>query len=197
MKTMKTILAVVAFVASAHIAFAGNGGQSFVSMVPISGKKVAVSVQTKGHDVYRLKLRSESGQILHESKTDKSGNYQKIFDLAKLEDGNYSISINNTSSKAERQFAIKDGSVIVGKHSYESAPVFSYRDNVLRVAYLNYEDHPVSITVYNEDNAVVYSKEINKDFAVNEGINFAKVQRGDYQVVLGSANENYSYRVKK
>lgn len=197
MKTMKRILAVIALVASANIAFAANGGQTYVSVVPISGKKIAVSVQAESNEIYRLKLRNEYGQIIHESRIDKSGNYQKIFDLARLEDGDYSISINNSHLKAERQFSINNGKVKIGEHHYAAAPVFSYSDNVLRIAYLNYEDAPVSITIYNEDNNVVYSKEISKDFAINEGISFSKVSKGNYQVVLGNATENYSYCVKK
>ncbi len=197
MKTMKNVLAVIALVASASTAFATNKDQTYVSLVSIADKKVAVSVQTEENEIYRLKLKDEHGQILHESKTDKSGKFQKVFDLAKLEDGNYVISVNNADLKAERQFSISNGSIIVGDFHYAAAPVFTYRDNVLRVAYLNYENEPVTITVYNESDNVVYSKEINKNFAVNEGIDFKKVHRGNYQVIFGNDNNNYSYSIEK
>ncbi|MFV0291108.1 MAG: hypothetical protein ACK5IJ_09495 [Mangrovibacterium sp.] len=197
MKIVKRILVAIALVASANMASAGNNGDTQVGLIPISGKKVAVSIQTKSNDVYRLKLKNEEGQIIYETKTDKSGNFQKVLDLVNLEDGNYALLASNTDSKAERKFSIVNGSILIGDYRYASAPVFTYRDNVLRVAYLNYEDEPMTITVYNENDNVVYSKEINTDFAVNEGINFGKVTKGNYQVIFGNSNESYSYSVKK
>lgn len=195
MKTLKTIFAIVALVASVNIAFA-KGGQTKVNLIPLSDEKAIVTVNSDTPESYRLILKSKNGEVVHQTRAKETQAFKQIFDFKNLEDGEYRLVVANNDFKAERDFEIKDNAVIVGKHKYIAAPVFSFQDNILRVSYLNYENKAVSFKIY-EDNQELYSKTIDKDFIIHEGVNFAKLRHGNYSIVLSDDEENYNYTVNK
>ncbi len=194
MKTVKLFSAMIAFVALANFALAG--GKASLDITPLSKDRVIISATSETPESYYVTLKSKDGQVIYETKARNTVSYKKIYDLSKLSNGEYSLAINNKNFKTERKFSISGNDINVGEQHFVIAPVFTYRDNILRVSYLNYEDEPVTFMVY-DNNDVIYKKTIGSNFAIHEGVSLEKLRNGSYSVILSNTTDNYSYTVKK
>ncbi len=195
MKTMKTIIAIIALVASANIASAV--GNLRVDILPLSGDRAVVAVSSKAESQYEISIENSYGEVIYYKETEGNiTDYRKVYDFSKLENGDYKVVATIDGATSERTFSVNSKDISVGSLKYMADPVFSFNNDVLRVAYLNYPGENVDLKIY-DGNDLIYSKSIDNKFAVNEGLNLAKLKTGNYQVVLASGEEVYDYSINK
>ena len=64
----------------------------------------------------------------------------------------------------------------------------------------NYQDQQYEVNynvyLYNEDN-LVYSKRMGKNFAIQKGFDLSQLENGNYKVVLSSRDNEYVYSLVK
>ncbi|PTN10362.1 hypothetical protein [Mangrovibacterium marinum] len=192
---MKTIIAVIALVASANIAFAT--GNLRVDILPLSSERAVVAVSSQTESQYEISIENAYGEVIYYKETEGNvTDYRKVYDFSKLEQGEYKVIATIDGATSQRLFTVGSNEIAVGKLKYVADPVFTFKDDVLRVAYLNYPGEQVDLKIY-DGNQLIYSKAINSEFAVNEGLNLSKLRSGNYQVVLASENEVFDYTVRK
>jgi len=195
MKTMKIFIAVFALVASANAVLAG--GNLRVDILPLSGDRAVVSVSSNAESQYEISIENSYGEVVYYKETEGNvTDYRKVFDFSKLEMGDYKIVATIDGATSERDFTVGSKEIAVGNLKYVADPVFSFNNDVLRIAYLNYPGEKVDLKIY-DGNEVVYSKSIDSQFAVNEGLNLSKLKKGNYQVVLASGSKLFDYTVNK
>jgi len=195
MKTIRTFIAVFALVISANIAMAG--GNLRVDILPLTSERAVVAVSSPAQNQYEISIENSYGEVIYYKETEGNiTDYRKVFDFSKLENGEYKVIATIDGATSERTFAVGSKTISVGDLKYVADPVFSFNNDVLRVAYLNYPGEKVDLKIY-DGNDLIYSKQINSEFAVNEGLNLAKLKSGNYQVVLASGNEVFDYTVRK
>ncbi len=184
----------IALVASANIAMAG--GNLRVDILPLNSDRAVVAVSSNVESQYEISIENSNGDVIYYKETEGNmTDYRKVYDFSKLEKGDYRVIASINGATSVRSFSVgKD--IAVGSLSYVSDPVFTYDQDVLRVAYLNYPGEKLALKIYDGNN-LIYSKAIASDFAVNEGLNLSKLKRGNYQVVLASGNEVFDYTVRK
>lgn len=195
MKTMKTIIAVIALVASANIAFAS--GNLRVDILPLSSERAVVAVSSKAESQYEISIENAYGEVIYYKETEGNiTDYRKVYDFSKLDRGEYKVVATIDGATSERTFTVGSKEISVGDLKYVMDPVFSFNNDVLRVAYLNYPGEKVDLKIY-DGNELIYTKSIDSKFAVNEGLNLSKLKSGNYQVVLASGQEVFDYTLNK
>ncbi len=195
MKTIRTFIAIIALVASASVASAA--GNLRVDILPLTSDRAVVAVSSKADSKFEISIENSYGEVIYYKETEGDAtDYRKVYDFSRLGNGEYRVVASIDGATSERTFTVGAGSISVGDLKYVADPVFSFKDDVLRVAYLNYPGEKVNLTIY-DGNDVIYSKSIDSNFAVNEGLNLAKLNKGNYQVVLASGNEVFDYTVRK
>ncbi len=195
MKTIRTITMMFALTVIANIALAT--GNLRVNILPLNADRAVVAISNNVKSKFQISIEDTQGDVVYFKETEGDvTDYRKVYDFSKLETGSYKLIVNLDDVKAEREFAINHGAIEVGKGKTLVAPVFSFNEDVLRIAYLNHEGENTSLYIYNQGK-LVYTKPLANSFSVNEGLDLSKLQSGDYKVVLASGNETYDYSVSK
>jgi hypothetical protein len=159
--------------------------------------KVFVAIAQDEATKQELTIANEDGQVVYSSQPRKTGtNLVKIFNLSNLENGNYTFKFKNGTSTVKREVLIENGNVSVQPLVTEYAPVFAFDKNILKVSYMNYLNKNVVLYVY-DDEDLIFKSSLGKDFSMQRGFDFSKLERGEYNVVLASADEKYAYSFTK
>lgn len=195
MKTMFKVTLVVALFAMANTVFAA--GNLKVNLVPVSGEKALLAISSLSNSTVQITLSDENNRIVYFSETTSAAeNYRKVFNLAFLEPGTYKVTATCNDLTTERTFHKSWKGIKVGKETTELDPFFSYKNGMLRYAYLNFQEDEVSLSFYNK-NELVYRKDIGRNFNVNEALNLSNLRPGTYEAVLCSGDKAYSFIVER
>ena len=121
--------------------------------------------------------------------------YKRNYDFSRLEDGTYFLTVRIDNEIKETKFNIERGQVKVVEERKMVDPVFVMDNKQLKLSYLNFQQENSKLIVYDRFRNSLYEKDLKSDFVTQHGIDFSKVPRGDYEVVLSSANSVHSYDV--
>ncbi len=194
MKTIRTIskvTTIIAFVAFANVVLAT--GNLKVNILPLTSEKAVVAISNNIGSTFQISIENENGEILFYKETsDAVTDYSKIYDFSKLEKGNYKLNVAIDGEKISRDFTIERNNIAVGKAKPVIDPYFSFKDNVLKISYLNFEEKDVNIKFFDSSD-LIYSKAAGNKFNLSEGFDLSKLKSGNYSVNLSSANDEYSY----
>ena len=69
------------------------------------------------------------------------------------------------------------------------------KNKELKFSYLNFNKEETSVLVYDNNRNMLFEKNLSPEFVTQHGFDFSKVPRGNYEVVLSSGNNVYSYDV--
>ncbi|MHA7112520.1 hypothetical protein ACRTDU_20520 [Sunxiuqinia elliptica] len=193
MKTFRTITMMVALTVIANIAMAS--GNLRVNILPLKADRAVVAISNNAESKFQISIEDEQGAVVYFKETDGGmADYRKVYDFSNLENGSYKLVVSLDNISGEREFSIDHGVINVGKEKTLAAPFFSFKDDILRVAYLNHQGEKTSLYIYTKGE-LVYSKALENSFSVNEGLDLSKLTTGDYQVVLASGDEVYDYNL--
>ena len=193
MKTIRTITMMLALTVIANIALAT--GNLRVNILPLTADRAVVAISNNAEAQFQISIEDAQGGVVYFKETEGNmADYRKVYDFSKLETGDYKLVVSIDDVKGEREFSINRGAISVGKEKTLAAPFFSYKEDILRVAFLNHEGEKTSLYIYT-DGELVYSKALENTFSVNEGLDLSKLSAGNYQVVLASGEEVYDYTV--
>ena len=196
MKTMNTISKVTmlfAFVAFANTLMAT--GNLKVNIVPMTAEKAVVEISSAAASNFQISISNNKGEVVYYNETDEeSSDYRKVFDFSDLDNGKYKLSVTIENQTTERLFSINNKNLAVGMEKNSMKPFFSYKDDILKLSYLNFSEKSMNLDFYN-GNDLVYSHKIDNQFAVNKGFNLSKLEKGNYSVVLSADDKTYSYHV--
>lgn len=193
MKTFRTITMMIALTVIATVTHAT--GNLRVNILPLTAERAVVAISNDAKSKFEISIEDSRGGVVYYKETEGDmTDYRKIYDFSNLETGNYTlvVSINGVTNK--RAFSINHSEISVGKGTTLTAPFFSYKKGILRLAYLNQTGDNMKLNIYS-DGDLIYSKALENTFSVNEGLDLSKLSAGNYQVVLDSGDETYNYTV--
>jgi len=196
MKTMNAISKVTmlfAFVAFANTLMAT--GNLKVNIVLMTAKKAVVEISSAAASNFQISISNNQGEVVYYNETDEeSSDYRKVFDFSDLDNGKYKLSVTIENQTTERLFSINNKNLAVGMEKNSMKPFFSYKDDILKLSYLNFSEKSMNLDLYN-GNDLVYSHKIDNQFAVNKGFDLSKLDKGNYSVVLSADDKTYTYNV--
>lgn len=194
MKTMKTIAALLTVIISGTTAMAT--GNLRVNVGNTDADVAMVEISNLTESTFEIDVRDEYGDLIFFKKTQEpSTSYKRNYDFSALEDGIYSLSVSVGNETTHTRFRIDEGMIRVVNETKMVRPVFLFEDNALKLTYLNFAGEKVGLYVYDRSNQELYKKDLKSDFAIHHGLDFSKLPRGKYEVVLASGNEVYDYQV--
>jgi hypothetical protein len=194
MKTMKNLFAAAIAVLIVNGAMAS--GNLKVNIASGSYELAEVEISNVKMSTFEIDVKDENGEVVFykETKT-PSTNYKRNYDFSNLEDGNYFLRVKIENESVETKFNIKRGELSVLEEKKEVDPVFVLENKELKLTYLNFSGENASLAVYDSRRNQLYDKELKSDFALHHGIDFSKVPKGKYEVVLSGGDKVHSYDV--
>lgn len=194
MKTMKTLFAVV--ITSLIGSGAMASGNLKVNIASGSKDFAKVEISNVKMSTFEIDVTDENGELVFYKETNAPANsYKRNYDFSKLEDGTYFFNVKIDNESTETKFDIKRGQLNVVKEKKMVDPVFVFDNKELKLSYLNFNGDNTTLIVYDSSRTPLYEKDLKSDFVTQHGVNFSKVPRGNYEVVLSSGNEIHSYDV--
>jgi hypothetical protein len=194
---MKTILKVTflfALVVLANTLFAA--GNLKVNIIPLNAEKAVVAISTLANSNFNITIVDDKDQIVYyQENMNPDETYSKVYNFSNLEDGTYKLTVVSDNLTAERQFKKSHQMIKVGKETTTLEPFFRYDGNILRCSYLNFETENTTLLFYQKDQ-LIYSKNIGKNFNIQQRLNLSKLSKGNYEAVLCAGSKTFSYPVE-
>jgi len=194
---MKTILKVTflfALVAFANTLFAS--GNLKVNMLPVDSEKALVAISALSNSNFNITIVDQKGQIVYyQEATDQGTGYRKVYNFSDLEDGTYKLTVASDNLTAERQFNKSHGQIKVGEEKTTLEPFFGYEAGILRCSYLNFGKEDMTLHFF-KNNELIYTKNIGRDFNVQQALNLSKLDKGNYEAVLYAGEKQFTYPIQ-
>lgn len=194
MKTIKLAFA-VAGLAVATVVTAVEKPK--MNVIPINAERAVVSVTNENPAIFEVTIEAENGDLVYYKQTSEPvTDYKQIYDFKNLENGNYALKLNVNGTKVINDFEVSGNGIKVGDAKVRFAPYFDFKNNELKVSYLNFDQENLKMYFYN-NNGLVYESELGRDFNITAGYDLSKLENGNYRVVLSSYNNEYTYNLVK
>lgn len=194
MKTIKLLFTATA-VAIAAIVTAVERPK--MDVIPLNANQAIVSITNENPALFEMSIETNNGELVYYKQTTKvSKEYKKTFDFANLQNGSYVLKLRVNDTKVLREFEVSNKRILVGDSKMTYDPYFSFKDNILKFSYLNFDQENFNVSIYNEGE-LFFNRKLGKDFAIQEGFNLSKLEKGNYKVVLSSLSNEYVYSLEK
>jgi len=191
MKTKKFSLTVLAL---AFIVSAFATEVPKMNVVTLNNSKVYVAALTSAQFPSEVTLFNSDGDIVYYKRSKAASQFRSVLNLKQLENGTYTICLKTGKVLAQRSIEVNKGAVRVKQAVKEIAPVFSHKNGMVHVTYLNPNQTDVSVMVY-KNNLLVQESKLGCDFNIQRCFDVSNFSQGDFEFVLCGNNLNYNYQV--
>ena len=143
-----------------------------------------------------LSIKNEECTIVYSLEIKNSGNYSSVFDLSKLEEGNYTTELEKDYEIIIKSFSVLNGDITFGKEQLIFKPVIRAKNNFVLISKLSFEKEPVKISLYyNSD--LIFSETLNSSGSLLKRIyKLSEKEEGSYRVVMHCDNKYYTKNFK-
>jgi len=194
MKTMLKVTFLFALVAFANTLFAV--GNLKVNMIPVKAEKALVAISTLSNSIFNITIADDRENIVYyQENLSPVENYRKIYNFSDLEDGTYQLTVVCNDLTSVRQFKKSNGQIKVGEEKTTLEPFFGYENGILKFTYLNFGKEDMTIHFY-KNNEHIYSKEIGRDFIIQQALDLSKLDKGTYEAVLYAGTKQFEYPIQ-
>lgn len=194
MKTI-TLAFTVAALATATIATAVEKPK--MNVVPINSERAIVSVTNENPAIFEVSIEAENGDMVYYKQTSEPvTDFKQVYDFKNLADGKYVLNLQVNDTKVMNAFQVSGKGIEVGESKVRFAPYFDYKNNELKLSYLNFDQENLKLYFYNNE-GLVYESKLGRDFNITTGYDLSGLKNGNYRVVLSSFNNEFTYSLVK
>jgi len=192
---MKTIIAICILVSASLISELSLASGNFrVNIAPKTEGKALMEISNNTEQKYEISLSNESGEVLYRHKTKgEHSKLNKVFDFSKSEFGVYRLKVKLDGESNEQLLTVTRSGVQVGETIKKTDPIFSYRDNLLILAFQNHNNEELTFNLYQKADLIL-SKKMTNTNSIKKGFDLSKLDRGEYRVVFSTEDEVYEYQ---
>ncbi|WP_347838975.1 hypothetical protein [uncultured Draconibacterium sp.] len=142
-----------------------------------------------------VSITNANGEILYYKETEHCKEFKKELDLTKLGDGNFCVCINYGNQSVSRKICVKDKKVVVDETTRCFEPYFCVKEKRLNVSFLNQSLKPVYLNVY-RNGRHVKGMNLGRDLTIHQALDFSKLTRGTYEVVLTDNIKDHKFKAQ-
>ena len=149
----------------------------------------------------QLIIKDSNGIVLYKEMIDRSGVYKKGFDLTSLPNGEYYFELDKDTEVQVIPFKVAMNKVefLKEKETKFFKPVIRFKDNKILLSRLSFNQKPLEVKIYYEDNSYYSSDylllhtEKFKDTKVIERVyELDKSKKGSYKVVVKTEGREFT-----
>ncbi|NEW85518.1 MAG: hypothetical protein GZ094_24580, partial [Mariniphaga sp.] len=191
---MKTIFAICILVSVSLMSELSLASGNFrVSIAPKTEDKSLLEISNNTDQKYEIILSNESGEVIYSHKTKgEHSKFNKVFDFSKSELGVYKLVVKRDGESNEQLLTVTKSGVQAGETIKKTDPIFSYRDNLLILAFQNHNNEELVFNLYQKDDLIL-SKKMKDTYNIKKGFDLSQLDKGEYSVVFSTEDEVYEY----
>lgn len=188
MKTTIRKNLLVVFMLGTLISYA-NKNVTSINTKDAKKMKVEFMHVKKGHT---LTIKDEYGTTIFSQKIKNAGNYSKVFDFSKLENGKFTLELNKDFEIVEKPFIIESESVtfLTAVEKTIFKPVIRNKENLILISKIAFDKEPVKVILYYNDEAI-YSETLEGKDVLERTYRLSENNKGDYKIVVQNVGRRY------
>ena len=169
-----------------------------MNVIPVKNEKALVAFETMSPATFELSLKNQRGETIYYKKSEKPAqSYKLVLDLKDLEDGNYHVNLKHGNCNLDRLITVSNGmNLKVGEEIRMFSPYYKFENNTLQVSYLNNSQKNVFLNIY-RDGQYITGKKLGKELCIQKALDFSKLEKGSYEVVLSNNSNEFQFSVQK
>lgn len=169
-----------------------------MNVIPVQNEKALVAFETMSPANFELSLKNQRGETIYYKKSEEPvQSYRLVFDLQELEDGNYHVNLNHGNCTLDRLITISNGTNLkVGEEIRMFSPYYKFENNTLQISYLNNSQKNVFLNIF-RDGQHITGKKLGKEMCIQKALDFSKLEKGTYNVVLSNNSNEFQFTVQK
>ncbi len=139
-----------------------------------------------------LTIKDENGMLLYKEFIQKTGTYNKGFDLTSLPDGNYLFELEKDLEINTIPFAVKTNTVVFKKDNEKTIfkPYTRVVGNVVYLTKLALNAEPLKVEIYFNDKSVnselIFSETIENTVNISRVYKLSNLKKGNYKIVYST-----------
>jgi hypothetical protein len=142
---------------------------------------------------YEISISDLTGEVLyHRQAQGEQLESSKIFDFSKSEPGMYKMKVEFNGGSNEQLVTVTNNGVETGEIVRKTEPIFTFKDNLLSVSFLNQNEEEMKLKLYASGD-LIYEKGLNDSASLNKKFDLSKLDRGEYVVVFTSGENDFEY----
>jgi hypothetical protein len=154
------------------------------------GKSILLKLDSQSADS-NIRLTDSEGNILF-NENFSGKNFSKKLNLDKLEDGNYSLKVENEVNTLVYNVTIDDANLSVEKsREIKNKPLAFQKDKKVYLNYFNRSLAPVEVSIRDKNDNKVYEETREGDLLVKGIYNLSRAPKGEYMLMVKYGNETF------
>jgi len=195
MKTIITLSLLIAISLFSELSMASGNFKVNVALKSESNAQREIS--NNSEQKYEISISDLTGEVLyHREAQGEQLESSKIFDFSKSEPGVYKMKVDFNGGSNEQLVTVTKTGVEVGEIVRRTEPIFTFNDNLLTVSFLNQNEEAMKLNVYSGGN-LIFAKKLNDSVSLNKKFDLSKLDRGEYEVVFTSGENDFEYVLTK
>jgi YbbR domain-containing protein len=197
MKTTKTIFATMAMSIVAMFLTANLYADVYLNVLPLeTSKKVLVELTPPAKSTVTIYLYNEKGQLVYNEDIKEGSSYKKVFDFSNARNGIHTIVSDSKYLKETKEIKVEGTSIEVVSTKYLHRPVFTVKDDVLRIKYLNPTQSNVKLSI--ENSAKTYfNRDMPSEAVFIKSFDLKKLSPGNYTVSFEVDGYEFTHYITK
>ncbi|UII22566.1 DUF3244 domain-containing protein [Fulvivirga ligni] len=190
---IKNSLLVIMFIMS--LSTFASGASPYVKVKSYDAKKFVVIIKSANPTDLQISLKDNNNyQIYSEKHANLTDGYAKKFDVADLPDGNYFLEIENEQKIDVYSIEIAEGQLNIENDSRVAIfkPQVFQKGNMVDIAMLKYLDVPMTFSIINNTNDIVYEDTLADSQSVNKRYDMSKLDPGIYTLRFNLAGRSFT-----
>ena len=195
---MKKLLSTLFVAGIATAAFANNDVKS-VEIRQTETAKVAVAFHAVPQGTVIVKITDDQDRLILRDRITKTEAFAKKYDLNALPEGIYYLVAESEYKISKYKISIVGAVANLSEIAIENElkPIFIEQDGLVKLSFLNLNEAPTYIKIYNQANDLVYDsgKLVNQSFA--KTFDIYNLQNEEYTFVVTVSDKTFSKTFSK
>jgi hypothetical protein len=197
MKTTKSIFGTMAMSIVAMFLTANLFADVYLYVRPLeASKKALVELSIPIRNEVSIYVFDNKGELIHHENIKKGSSYKRIYDFSEVETGRYTIISDSKYLKVTKKINVNENSIDVVSTEYVHRPVFTVKDDVLSINYLNTTQSDVKISIEDSDK-IYYKGNMSSGAVFKKSFDLKKLLPGKYTVLCEVDGYKFAYDIRK
>jgi hypothetical protein len=167
-----------------------------MSVELVANEKIGVDFESVKPCPVEITISKGNGDIVYFVQSKKRDcEFSEVFDFSEMENGTYKISLNYGNQSVNRELQVGNKNVKIGPERRSFEPYYKLENGKLDVSFLNVARKNVYLRVY-KDGEIVSSIKLGKDMNIQKRMDFTKLEKGKYNLVLAEELETHCYHME-
>ena len=191
---MKKVIKNVMLIVLMQVAL-GASGSNLTPTSDIINKVIDYNNELK---TTRTVVKNANGKIIHEEIANVSNKFQLSLDLSSLQDGLYSIELDQDSEIKITPFVVFSNQVIMDESKSYSIfkPVIYKKGAFVYLSRLSFEKKNLKVKIFDVENNLIYFEQFKEKELLKRIYDFSKMYDKNFKVVLTTEGRTFIHNLR-